>query len=110
YAGTVIKHFPIYLQIRNSEIMKRAKQIFFKRLLKTDLISNVMVKNRINIILIGIRTGGHSQPELWLKIPHNLLVTFSARMMTFIQNDHIKISGIIVRHDFLFRYHLHSRK
>ena len=90
--------------------MERAKEVFFKGLLKSDFISDIMVKNRVNIVLICIRAGGHSKPELRLEIIHYTLVAVVAGTMALVKDYYIKlILGELLVY-LWFRHHLHSRE
>ena len=69
-----------------------------------------MVKNRVNIVLICIRAGGHSKPELRLEIIHYTLVAVVAGTMALVEDYYIKlILGELLVY-LWFRHHLHSRE
>jgi len=65
--------------------MKRAEEIFFKRLLQTDLTGDVMVKQFENIKIVhSLRTGRHTEPEPGIEIGHDLLITSCTCSVRFV--------------------------
>lgn len=75
--------------------MERTQQIFLHRILQTNLICNLMIKDFVNvpafeIVISFIRRCGHTKPQLWFEIVQHFFVAVGGAVVGFVDYDCIK--------------------
>ena len=87
--------------------MERAQQILLHRILQTDLICDLMIKDFVNvpafqIVVPFIRRCGHTKPQLWFEIVQDFFVAVGGAVVGFVDYDRIKCVFLIAVQILLF--------
>ena len=87
--------------------MERTQQILLHRILQTDLVCNLMIKDFVNvpafqIVVSFIWRCGHTKPKLWFEIVQDFFIAVGGAVVGFVDYDRIKCGLLISLQIFLF--------